>query len=120
MKFVDYYSLLEVSRDSDQATIKKRYRELCKLYHPDINPEVSEAETQRFHHIKDAWETLKDDHKRAEYNRKLRDFEIRHKSYEAYHNPETTAGKILKGVATGVLVGIGVGIMLRGIFGGRK
>ncbi len=33
----DYYSILGVTKDSDQKTIKKAYRKLAHKYHPDIN-----------------------------------------------------------------------------------
>ena len=34
----DYYEVLGVGRDADDAAIKKAYRALAKKYHPDMNP----------------------------------------------------------------------------------
>ena len=31
----DYYEVLGVDRNADEATIKKAYRDLIKKYHPD-------------------------------------------------------------------------------------
>ena len=41
----DYYEVLGVSRDADEATIKKAYRKVAKKYHPDMNP--GDAEVKR-------------------------------------------------------------------------
>ena len=40
----DYYEVLGVSKDADEATLKKAYRQVAKKYHPDMNPGDAEAE----------------------------------------------------------------------------
>ena len=65
---MDFYELLEVSRDADQATIKSAYRKLAMRWHPDRNRGDHEAEA-RFKAISAAYECLKDPQKRAAYDR---------------------------------------------------
>ncbi|MBE7620740.1 molecular chaperone DnaJ [Gluconacetobacter entanii] len=65
---LDYYAVLEVSRDADGTEIKKAYRRLAMKYHPDRNPGDAEAEN-RFKEINEAYDVLKDDQKRAAYDR---------------------------------------------------
>ncbi len=64
----DYYELLGVSRDADDAVIKAAYRKLAMRHHPDRNPGDKKAET-RFKNLSEAYEILKDDQKRAAYDR---------------------------------------------------
>ena len=64
----DFYDLLEVPRDADDATLKAAYRRLVKQFHPDVNPGDANAE-QRFKAIGEAYEVLKDPQKRAAYDR---------------------------------------------------
>lgn len=59
----DYYDILGVSRDADDAAIKKAFRQLSKKYHPDINHEPG-AE-QKFKDINEAYQVLSDPQKRA-------------------------------------------------------
>ncbi|MGE4304716.1 MAG: molecular chaperone DnaJ [Novosphingobium sp.] len=65
---IDYYELLEVSRDADDKMIKSAYRKLAMRYHPDKNPGCSESEA-RFKQISEAYDCLKDPQKRAAYDR---------------------------------------------------
>lgn len=64
----DYYELLEVSREANGDEIKKSYRRLAMKYHPDRNPGNKDAEL-KFKEINEAYEVLKDDQKRAAYDR---------------------------------------------------
>jgi molecular chaperone DnaJ len=64
----DYYEVLGVSRTADEEDIKKAYRKLAMKYHPDRNPDDSEAE-ERFKEAAEAYEVLRDGEKREIYNR---------------------------------------------------
>src|SRR6267142_5858483 len=64
----DYYDTLGVRRDADADTLKKAFRSLAMKYHPDRNPDDDSAE-QRFKEINEAYDVLKDDQKRAAYDR---------------------------------------------------
>ena len=63
----DYYEVLGVSRDADEATLKKAYRTLAKKYHPDANPGDKEAE-QKFKEASEAYSVLSDPQKRKQYD----------------------------------------------------
>jgi len=64
----DLYEILGVARDASDADLKKAFRGLAMKYHPDRNPGNDEAE-QKFKEINLAHEILKDDEKRAAYDR---------------------------------------------------
>jgi len=68
MTEMDYYEVLEVSRDCTGAELKKAYRKLALKYHPDRNPDDKEAE-EKFKIINEAYQILSDDEKRAIYDR---------------------------------------------------
>jgi len=68
MTEVDYYEVLEVSRDCSGAELKKSYRKLAMKYHPDRNPDDKEAE-EKFKIVNEAYQVLSDDEKRAIYDR---------------------------------------------------
>ena len=64
----DYYEVLGIDRNADDATIKKAYRKLAMKYHPDRNPDNKEAE-EKFKELGEAYEVLSDADKRAAYDR---------------------------------------------------
>lgn len=64
----DYYQVLGIDRNADDATIKKAYRKLAMKYHPDRNPDNKEAE-EKFKELGEAYEVLSDADKRAAYDR---------------------------------------------------
>ena len=64
----DYYEVLGVDKNADDATIKKAYRQLAKKYHPDANPGDKAAE-EKFKEAGEAYAVLSDPEKRAAYDR---------------------------------------------------
>ena len=63
----DYYEVLGVSKTADEREIKKAYKRLAMKYHPDRNPGDTQAE-EKFKEVKEAYEILTDDQKRAAYD----------------------------------------------------
>lgn len=63
----DYYEVLGVSKDADDAALKKAYRMLAKKYHPDANPGDKQAEAA-FKEVNEAYSVLSDPKKRAQYD----------------------------------------------------
>lgn len=65
----EYYQILGVERDSDEATIKKAYRKLALKWHPDKNPDSKEEAERKFKNISEAYDVLSDAEKRRIYDR---------------------------------------------------
>jgi molecular chaperone DnaJ len=64
----DYYEILGVGRDADDATIKKAFRRLARELHPDVNKNDPAAE-EKFKECAEAYEVLSDPERRATYDR---------------------------------------------------
>jgi curved DNA-binding protein CbpA len=64
----DYYNILEVPFNATLAQIKRSYRRLVRLHHPDLN---KQANDRRIKQLNEAYEVLSDAVKRAAYDVQL-------------------------------------------------
>jgi molecular chaperone DnaJ len=64
----DYYEILGVQRTATEVEMKASYRKLAMKWHPDRNPGDKDCEAH-FKEINEAYDVLKDDQKRAAYDR---------------------------------------------------
>ena len=65
----NYYDILGVKKDASDADIKKKYRKLVRQYHPDVS-DHPDADN-KIAEINNAYETIRDKEKRAEYDAML-------------------------------------------------
>ena len=63
----DYYEVLGVPKTASDDELKKAYRKLAKMYHPDMHPGDAEAES-KFKEASEAYSILSDKEKRAKYD----------------------------------------------------
>lgn len=69
MQFKDYYETLGVAKDATQADIKKAFRKLARVHHPDVNKERDKKTAEaKFKEINEAYEVLSDPEKRKKYD----------------------------------------------------
>jgi curved DNA-binding protein len=74
MEFIDYYNVLELPRTATAEDIKKAYRKLAKKYHPDANPDDTNAK-KKFQQINEANEVLGDVENRKKYDKYGKDWQ---------------------------------------------
>ncbi len=67
MAFIDYYQTLGINKSATVADIKKAYRKLARKYHPDLNPNDTEAH-KKFQQINEANEVLSHEENRKKYD----------------------------------------------------
>ena len=63
----DYYQVLGVPRDADDAELKRAFRDLARKFHPDVNP--SQHAEDRFKEANEAYAVLSDPKARSRYDR---------------------------------------------------
>ena len=68
----DYYEILEIKRDASKADIKKKYRELSKIYHPDKN-QGDQDSGDHYKKINRAYEVLSDENRRQMFDQQGHD-----------------------------------------------
>jgi len=73
MEFIDYYQILGINKSATEKEIKSAYRKLARKYHPDLNPNDSEAK-KKFQQINEANEVLSDPEKRKKYDQYGKDW----------------------------------------------
>ena len=76
MDSVDYYAILGVGPQFTRSELKKAYLKLALKYHPDKN-KGSEAAQKRFQEVVKAYDTLRNDEERAQYDARLRGKQLR-------------------------------------------
>lgn len=79
----DLYRILGVNQKADSTKIKKAYRRAAKKYHPDISPKSEE----KFKEVQEAYETLSDPEKKADYDLEIKKKSIPHSSSGKYSQP---------------------------------
>ncbi len=67
VEFKDYYKTLGVERTAGEDDIRKAFRKLARLYHPDVAKNKAQAE-EKFKEINEAYEVLSDSEKRKKYD----------------------------------------------------
>jgi len=67
MAYIDYYKILGVAKSASQDDVKKAYKKLARKFHPDLNPNDSDAH-RKFQEINEANEVLSDAEKRKKYD----------------------------------------------------
>jgi curved DNA-binding protein CbpA len=66
-ELIDYYRVLQVSRQASAAEIKRAFRRLARQVHPDLHPNDLEAAAQ-FKQLSEAYEVLSDPQQRSQYD----------------------------------------------------
>ncbi|QDZ24463.1 DnaJ-like protein [Chloropicon primus] len=64
----NYYKILEVPKEAEEADIKKAYKKLARKWHPDKNPTNREEAEKMFQDVAEAYEVLTDPEKKQLYD----------------------------------------------------
>jgi curved DNA-binding protein len=86
MAFIDYYQTLGIAKTATDKDIKNAYRKLARKYHPDLNPNDTEA-NKKFQQLNEANEVLSDPEKRKKYDKYGENWQ-RGEEYEKYEQQQ--------------------------------
>jgi curved DNA-binding protein CbpA len=78
---LDYYAILEVSSSATTSEVKKSYRRLARLHHPDLNQDALDIHIKR---LNEAYEVLRDPIKRTSYDMQRREKQQRAEELAEY------------------------------------
>lgn len=93
-----YYKILGIDKDSSDEEIKMAYKKLAMKYHPDRNPNDSEAE-EKFKEIKNAYEfLLNKDNQRL--GSSFDDFDDNNMNFSNFSNTESSLNDVFKIIFT--------------------
>jgi curved DNA-binding protein CbpA len=89
-----FYDILGIKKKASEQEIKNSYRRLAKKYHPDKNRNDPRAQ-EKFIKISEAYETLSDANKRAQYDDSLQDPSTRnyHNDFTQHYNHDPPPGQ---------------------------
>lgn len=83
MKKKNFYDWLEINKNASPEVIEKAYKTLVRKYHPDLQEEANKQESEEIlKQINDAYDTLSDPIKKADYDAHLKETEISADEYE--------------------------------------
>jgi DnaJ-class molecular chaperone len=91
----DPYKILEVEKSAGDDEIRKKYRELAKKYHPDLNPNMKDAE-QKFKEISVAYKLIENKEAREKFEKGEFDEQFRKQSERSgpfYHEFQGDGGR---------------------------
>src|ERR1700752_2328944 len=103
MDFIDYYKVLGVNKNATADEIKSAYRKLARQYHPDLNPNDTEA-NKKFQQINEANEVLSDPDKRKKYDKYGENWQ-HGEEYEKYAQQQRQHGQQYSGFGQGYTQG---------------
>jgi len=94
----NYYEILGIDKGANQEEIKKAFRRMASLYHPDHNPQNPGEAEEKFKEINQAYEVLGDGSRRRQYDRLLQQRRQgrREVSMEEFRNWGFTDGDFLE------------------------